>query len=1133
MGTVLERGGARVVAAWLIAAAGAVPATAAVQDGARVPAPAAGNTPAPAPARGGERWAARLELGLAEALDLTAVRAVPAGAPPAGPSVSLAPVKASVARPLAGTTSLRLDSDAPITRLQPRPLRPLPELVVLADALVGDDATGPLSVGQEFVVQPADAGVWSYLRVVDVGEDRVALEVCTAPLDVGVMVRAPRGLRVADERGAFRLRWDRRESELGVTYRVRRRGPAAAAPARDGGKGSAEAVPGPWETLALVTGDQFRDRDAPWGRPVHYEVTAVDGEGRPLQGHLGERVVAARVDTPGEWAFGVTSGARIDLVSGRSVGPDDLAHVEFHSGATGQFSLKPLGEVRFALEQKVAAPGGLERWWLPPASDRRFVPGRTAVVAAGGELEFRLPDGTLGRLALEGGDGPNARLKRHLALDGDRLLPRPPRQRPEVHRTDDDDVELRFAVLGRGLSVPPARVAIVVEKEVAFGQGDWAVVTEGLPGARTVALEGIVGGPTPIVRLRFRHRVESGGLSHPSRPMDLLADGRKGERREALLQTALESIDDEDFQRRLEARGVLVALGDLARGPLAELSRSDRKPRALAAQSILESIESGDGSGAGVARRVHRRALELAREAPRLAALSDEERAALFAAYGPDLRFEEQGERVHSLMRFVDRAERGVMRPDGAPGDLRDDCEIARVWAMALAQTEPDAGARKLATFVADLGAVPSMASFESSRPAFLPDGEPLADVGPLPGASWTDLPGAAEELVWLLERRPELADLEFGPPLAQLLHRLRSPDEGASPSAGPAAGGEDDARLFDYDARNAELVLRLLERARSAAEPDALLEAAAQLAGGEEALLLAQREVSDRRLASPSARGFSRRTVELEEPSLDLLEAAMQEVADRQSTADPAAPVEGVDILLPAGVYEDVSGVPNRTLEVLGSGIRLMPARPGAAVEVRAALRVSGARDLVLQDLTLVSETTTAINVIEGGHLVVLDSRVAGAGTVLFLQDGDLEMVGSRVESAGSGKNPQWAIRELGRCRLYVRASLLDAGSIYVSDESENWLDRTVLDAGSRTLLQSPRAGHLVARECLLRGTNLGLYNVERGVLAGVVIDVPRDPLGRRPSGLRVATRFFHLVGEGQVVPATMRLENEPLRPR
>ena len=88
----------------------------------------------------------------------------------------------------------------------------------------------------------------------------------------------------------------------------------------------------------------------------------------------------------------------------------------------------------------------------------------------------------------------------------------------------------------------------------------------------------------------------------------------------------------------------------------------------------------------------------------------------------------------------------------------------------------------------------------------------------------------------------------------------------------------------------------------------------------------------------------------------MDQLEVALGEAADRAARRGPGEPVEGVDILLPPGIYEDASGAPVRTLEILASGVRLMPSAPGAKVEVRAALRIRGARDVVLQDLTLIS---------------------------------------------------------------------------------------------------------------------------------------------------------------------------------
>ncbi len=1094
----------------------------------QLPDPAAGSPIAAAP---GSSWAARVELGLADVLDLRAAQVVPLGVEPTGPTLSLAPVKVALPDPIQAFTGLRLDGPHASTCISAGGSESLGERVPRsAESLTGPSATR-LTIGAEFLVEPIDEDFWCYLRVLDVAIDRVELEVASVPQSLAALQRSPADLRVSSTGGVFRLRWESPASAPRATYRVRRRLAVVAPPAdgRDGvKKGSTLERPRPrWETLALVQGGEFTDENAPWGEVVHYEVVRTDEAGDVVPGQLGRVIRAARVDTPGEWALRVETGSRVDLVSGRVVGPDDLAHIELYSGAAGAFALKPVGEVRFALEQKSAIVND-RRWWLPPGSDRRFVPGRTTTVAMGGELQFQLPDGTLGRLTLEELDGSTCRLRRQLSLEGDRLLPRPPSLSPEVVRAGGESLLLQFAELDRQSGVDGHRVVVVVEKETAFGQGNWSILGETTAGARSIELSRLLNTTAPVVRLRFRHRLTSGGLSHPSLPLDLLPEGDTEERRAALLEAALASIGAEDFQRRLDARGVLLVLAEEARAPLIEVAREERSPRALAAQSILEAIESADRGGAGLVRRIRQRALELASEAPRLRALTEGARSELFEALAPSLRSEHPGERLHGLLRFVDRAERGVLRAEGQPGDLRDDCEVARVWALAFAQTEPDPGTSKLAGFVAALGVVPSMASFEAERPAFLPDGTSLAGESPLPGASWTDLPGAAEELAWQLESRPELADLDLGPPLAQLLHRLRT----ASGIQGQW-GGESDARLFDYDVRTAELVLRLVQRAQTSTDPGPLLKAAVGLAGGEAVELLARREVSDRRLASPVEKESRRRVVLLEKPSLELLEAALGEAVDRELLDGPVDGAAGVDILLPSGVYEDSSGAPLRTLEVLGSGVRLMPASPGGEVELKVALRVRSARNVVLQDLALTSEASTAINVLEGGHVVLLRSTIAGAGTVVFLQHSDLEMTESRVVGALSGKAPQWAIRELGRCRMFIRASYLNAGSLYLSDESENSMDRSVLDAGPRTLIQSPRAGHLVARECLLRGSNMGLYHVDRGVLAGVVIDVPKDPLGRQPGGLRVGSRFFHLVGEGQLLPPSMRLEIEPLQPR
>lgn len=382
---------------------------------------------------------------------------------------------------------------------------------------------------------------------------------------------------------------------------------------------------------------------------------------------------------------------------------------------------------------------------------------------------------------------------------------------------------------------------------------------------------------------------------------------------------------------------------------------------------------------------------------------------------------------------------------------------------------------------------------------------------------TWMELPASAEELAWQLERRAELADLDLGPPLARLLLALRR-----AQSADTGGAGSGDDRYFDYDARTAELVLRLVGRARTSAEPGALLDAAAALVPGVDLDLASRREVSDRRLASPSADVVPRRTITLEAPDLDLLEGVLGDLAsDGRSDA--------VDVLLPAGVYEG-GGEPRASqLDVRRSDLRLRPAEEGAAVEIRIGIRVREGRNVVIEGVRVRNDGGAALAVHEGCHAVGLRARFSGAGNAIQVQSGDLELFECVVDGADLAKAPQWSVRQLGTARLHGRATRFEAGTLFLSDEGRTWLDRCVVDAGQRTLVQAQRVGTLTARETLFRGENLGLYNVAHGVLAAVVLDVPRDPLGRRPSGLRVSPRYLHLVGEGQSVPGSMKLPAEP----
>ncbi|MEM8710797.1 MAG: hypothetical protein AAGG01_07580, partial [Planctomycetota bacterium] len=196
--------------------------------------------------------------------------------------------------------------------------------------------------------------------------------------------------------------------------------------------------------------------------------------------------------------------------------------------------------------------------------------------------------------------------------------------------------------------------------------------------------------------------------------------------------------------------------------------------------------------------------------------------------------------------------------------------------------------------------------------------------------------------------------------------------------------------------------------------------------------------------------------------------------------------------------------------------------------------IRVTG-RNVVLEDVEIENVVGQALTVLDGGHAVAVGSTLRGAGSVMHLQGGDVELYECRVLPAESATQPATAARLILASELTSRATLFAAGSLFISSDASVSLDRCVLDAGERMLVQAQDRGELRVRESLLRGTGSGLFRVSDGRLVGTVMDVPRDPLGRLPQsqqggGLRISPSLFRLVQPGQKVPQAMKLPTEPL---
>ncbi len=1005
-----------------------------------------------------------------------------------------------------------------------------------------------LGPGAEFLLWSEDDPTlgWGYLRVLEVNSGSARVEFASCMDAVEELVRDPVGL--ISERGA-ELSWTSFAFNGGSVadaprYRVERRGVGQS----------------PWATVAdgITVGadgiyrmvDQTARQDP--ATVFEYRVTRAGtpaGE-LPKIGHIGSLV---RGHGFSEDPVTVAPGLRVNLISSIAVEAGQAAHVELGRSAPGSVLLKPLEDVRLGGATQTEGQARLS-WRLPDPFDASWLPGKAVRVKDGQEVPFLLPNGLAGRLRIREIGSERWVLHRQLSYDGTGLLPRPPaaplKKFAEAASDSDEGsgrLLLSLAAPHPNCGVNPRDVALVLEHQLEVGAGEWEVLAETGPGTTSFDLDDAfgdgAGGRRPLARLRLRYSIPFGPTSAPGASFDMLTAGANSALRLADLDAALSRLSSEDFPDRVAAGAFLRAMGGDARPALEALAQeSATSPAGLAAVELLRELD--EQGGGGVRFQAELRALALASLRGRRAASSESEDASLDHWLGdmpPGLAAETARQRAHALLLAIDRACRGGAGA-GPRGTVAEDCERALAWAEAAASADSDEGVRWIARIVSEVGLRPSLASFESLGPAWLLPPSRRSSPERL-DFGWGDQPGTAEELRWQLEARPELASLRLGPALARLHAALAPAEQLSRIYGGPSVQGEEAGagsdglrdeppRLFDYDSSVAELVLRLVERARVPGADPVLLAAAKSLLPGARLTLEAWRSVSDRRLATPSADTVPRERIELEGNRLGDLAALLTEL-------DVEA---GVDIVLGAGSWTDRAEesdgtsrprLGQTTLTIRSDDVRLI-AKGDGPVRIHAGLRVYG-NNVVLQNLVIDHAQGGAITVLDGGHVVALGCELLGMGTVMHLQNGTAEIIECELGGADPANLPATAVRLILASRLHARASLFDAGSLFVSSEAEAWLDRCVLDARSRMLVQGQENGQLNVRESLLRGEGSGLFRVSSGLLVGTVIDVPRDPLGRLPQslqdgGIRVSPRFFHLVQEGQEVPPAMRLDVEPL---
>lgn len=437
---------------------------------------------------------------------------------------------------------------------------------------------------------------------------------------------------------------------------------------------------------------------------------------------------------------------------------------------------------------------------------------------------------------------------------------------------------------------------------------------------------------------------------------------------------------------------------------------------------------------------------------------------------------EEPGERAHALLLFW---------PEAGGVD----------WVRVMALGDPDEAVRELAQLLSE---APSLPRAGAGLPYVLTP--KLERETPAP-RDWREHVSERGPVGLALDLRSEYPPVDARASLAmlRLAFDLGPADERSW--EGPGGGAE-----------RAELVLRLVERYGLSGE-EALLRAAEVLVLGPAAMLGAERELLYLRMGGSVPELSQRRRVELERADLALLEVRIGALLEAGESY--------VDLVLPAGDYHRTGGRGDNWLDIRVPGLRLIG---GQGVHLGVGLRVQGAWDVVFEGLAVGNGSGSALLVVDGS-VTALDCEFVGNQSVISLQNAELELDRCRVLTL-PGTQGLYSVRFSAASSLRARASRLAAGTLYLGDGGRAYLDRCVLESGVRALVQGQRDGQFVARDCLLQGSNVGLYGLEQGLLEGVVLRAAQDPFGRGSEWVRFCAEHTRHHG----TPSSRSSSGDPL---
>jgi hypothetical protein len=290
---------------------------------------------------------------------------------------------------------------------------------------------------------------------------------------------------------------------------------------------------------------------------------------------------------------------------------------------------------------------------------------------------------------------------------------------------------------------------------------------------------------------------------------------------------------------------------------------------------------------------------------------------------------------------------------------------------------------------------------------------------------------------------------------------------------------------------RSIRLGLDLIEQYRLLRK-SVLLEAVREGVLDSGSTLMGWRDLLDLRLAGgPETPPVQRAIIRLPEASLAALQQALADLE--------AAGQSYVDLILPAGVYGAQSGL-EHWVDIKVDGVALI-GEPGVQFEV--GVRSTRVRDVILCNLEIRNNGGSAVS-FTGATGSLRNLTLSAAQTPLSLQDSVVELDGCHLVQGG-GKASVYGVRMIGPSIMLARACHFEAGTLLLGTVGQAYLDRCLLDGGSRPVVQGQNGGNVILRDSVILGGTMGFQGLNSVLLEGVLSTLRYQTFSTREGVVRI----------------------------